>query len=140
MESITHKTIHDRAMDSARDAAPDLPTSNEFDAWESFADAIEGYRDRAHEIAAECADSWDWVIYYGKAMQVCMAVDSPTLHDAESRAYHCGGSECDESTFGLYETAAKIASHICESAITDAIYMVADELDELAQSQMDNAA
>lgn len=136
---MKHIDIINRAKREALEYCPDLPKSNSYDAWEDFAEQIEALRDSAYEIASECADSWDWVIYYGKAMKVCLAVDSATLHEAESQAWECSAGELDESDFGLYEMAGKIAYFICQDAIREAIETLCDEREELAENGMQNA-
>ena len=113
------------------------------EAWESFQRAVEEMD--AHEIAHESSE-WDWVIYYHRALELCQAVPSDVLHEAESEAYDSGGIDhlqgygCDRSSdnFGLYEMAVLIADQIVTRAIVDAVESLKEELIDMAETQLEN--
>jgi len=130
--TITYKAIRDRAEADARERMPHLPTQNTFEAWESFQADVESLD--AHDIAHESAE-WDWVIYYGRAMELCQVVPSDLLSDAENTWEEMGAYT--DSQFGLYQFACTLAAIIVEREIADAVERVKDELMELAQNEMD---
>jgi len=130
--TITYKAIQDRAESDAREHIPELPTENTFEAWESFQYAAEDLD--AHEIAHESCE-WDWVIYYHRAMELCQAVPSAVLHEAESEFEDMGGTE-NMTSVGLHEIAFRLAAIIVTREIVDAVENVKEELIDLAENQM----
>ena len=131
--TITYKAIRDRAESDAREYMPDLPTENTLTAWESFQQAVEDQD--AMEIAHESCE-WDWVIYYHRAMELCQAVPSAVLHEAESEFEDMGGTEYMPSV-GLYEIAFRLAAIIVTREIIEAVERVKDEMIDMAENQME---
>ena len=139
---ITYSAILERAEQCARDAMPDLPKQDSQESWESFIADIEAID--AYEVAHESGE-WDWVVYYHRAMELCQAVPTSVLHQAEEEAYDNGGIDylqgygCNKSSdnFGLYEMAVLIASQIVTREIVDAIEQVREELLDLANDKLD---
>jgi len=111
---------------------PDLPKESTADAWESFIDDLESLD--AYEIAHESAD-WDWTIYYHRALELCQAVPSAVLHEAESEYNDCGGF--GDLNVGLYELASHLAFWIVNRAILEAVEECRNELLELANDKLD---
>jgi hypothetical protein len=111
-----------------------LVPSNAFEAWESFQQAVEDQD--AHEIAHESCE-WDWVIYYHRAMELCQAVPSAVLHDAEQEFEDMGGTE-NMTSVGLYEIASRLAAIIVTREIAEAVETVKDELIDMAENQMES--
>lgn len=104
-----------------------------YEAWESFQEQVESLD--AYEIAYESAE-WDWVIYYHRALELCQAVPSSVLNDAEAQ---CEELDCMAGKdFGLYETAAVIAAQIVIEEIVDAVEQLKEELIDLAETTMGN--
>ena len=140
--TITHFAIIQRAKQDSLEYMPAMPTRDSAMDWESYIQRLEDLD--AFGIAHESAE-WDWVIYYYRAMQVCQAVPSAVLHEAESEVYDNGGIDhlqgygCNRSSdnFGLYEMAALIASQIVVIAILEAVEECRDELLELANDKLD---
>jgi len=130
--TITYKAIQDRAESDARERMPDLPTENTFVAWESFQQAVEDLD--AIEIAHESCE-WDWVIYYARAMELCQAVPSDVLNDAEQEFEDMGGTEYMPSV-GLYEIAVQLAAIIVTREIVDQVERIKDELIDMAENKM----
>lgn len=144
---LTYNRILDRAKQDALDAIPEfpkLPNQTDFtlpedhaqhcyEAWEAYQQEVEAID--AYEVAHESSE-WDWVIYYHGAMELCQAVPSSVLQEAESECSELGYA--NEVEFGLYETAAIIASQIVIRAIADAVEEVKEELIDLAQTNIDN--
>jgi len=133
--NITYAAIKRRAMQDAQDSMPDLPTQGDAESWCRFIEQIEDLD--TYQIASESAD-WDWVIYYYRAMQLCNAVPTSVLHQAESEWHDMGFAASLGADFGLYEMAFQIASIIVTHEIVDAIEALKEELTELAQTAIDN--
>jgi hypothetical protein len=131
-QTITFKAIAERAESDAREYMPALPKENTLDAWESYQADVESLD--AFEIAHESCE-WDWVIYYGRAMELCQSVPGDVLSDAESE-WHDMGAPVGE-TFGLYELACELAAIIVTREIASAVESVKDELIEMAENEMD---
>ena len=132
--TITYKAIQDRAAKDALEYMPDVPRQNTFDAWESYQNEVEALD--AYEIAHESCE-WDWVIYYHRAMELCQAVPSDVLCDAESELLDMGFNGLNEN-WGLYEMAVQLAAIIVTREIADAVEQAKDELIDLAETQMEN--
>jgi len=130
--TITYKAIQDRAESDAREHMPGLPTENTFEAWESFQQDVEELD--AHEIAHESCE-WDWVIYYHRAMELCQAMPSDVLDDAEQEFEDMGGTE-NMTSVGLYEIAVRLAAIIVAREIAEAVESVKEEMVDMAENQM----
>jgi len=131
--TITYKAIRERAMDDARDYMPGLPKQNTLAAWESFQQDVESLD--AHEIAHESCE-WDWIVYYNRALELCQAVPSAVLHEAESEFDDMGGTE-NMTSVGLYEIAVQLAATIVTREIIEAAERIKDELIDLAENQVE---
>ena len=139
---LTYNRILERALSDAKESMPDFPnlvglfTSDDiYSAWESYQQEVEAVE--SHDVAHESSE-WDWVIYYHRAMELCQAVPSDVLNDAETQwlEYY---SECDlDSSFGLFEMAGQLANLIVINEIAQAVEQVKEELIDLAQTAMDN--
>ena len=134
-DKITWNAILERAEDCAKDAMPEFPKSNTVEAWESFQAELKTIEEV--DIAHEMSD-WDWVIYFGMAMQLCREVPSEVLHDAESEWHDMGGPDVIEGNFGLYEFASQLAAIIVIDQIGQAVSSIKAELEELAETQLEN--
>jgi len=129
---VTHYAIVKRAERDALDRMPDFPKKSTVGNWECFIEELESLD--AYEIAHELAE-WDWVIYYHRAMELCQAVPSAVLHEAESEFADMGGPNGMGDSFGLYEYAATLAHLIVVRAIVEAVEECRDELLELASEK-----
>jgi hypothetical protein len=136
MSNISYTKLFERARQDAQDAMPDLPKTNTLEAWQSFLDSIESVE--SGDIAHESADSWDWVIYHGQALELCAMLPSSLVSDAESMASECGGIQEAFESGGLGGVACLIAYWTVYQAVQDAVELAKEELLELAQSQIDN--
>ena len=132
--TITHYAITQRAKGYAQERMPDFPKESTIDSWESFIDELESLD--AFEIAHESAE-WDWVIYYHRALELCQAVPSAVLHEAESEWHDLCGPDGIDDSFGLYEMACQLANLIVTRAIVEAVEECRDELLELANDKLD---
>jgi len=131
---ITYKRIRDRALQDAKERMPDWPKESTDYAWQAF---IHDLEDLDVYVIAHQSCEWDWVIYYHRAMEVCQAVPSDVLHDAESQWHDMGGPGTMGDCFGLYEMAVRLASLIGTSEIAEAVEQAREELLELANDNLD---
>lgn len=126
--------LNTRAKASAQEFMPSLPTENTLEAWEAFAEALEALD--PSEFAHAEADSWDWVIYYGQAMQLCTQVPSSVLHEAEAMMQDAGGVNDVFESAGLYGVACQCAYWIVFQIVFDLMEEARLELLELADAQV----
>lgn len=134
-QTITHLAICKRAKDCALDYMPDMPTENTYEAWESFQHDVESLD--SYEIAHESSD-WDWVIYYHRALELCQAVPSGILHQAESELADMGGADVMGDNFGLYELASHLAAIIVTREIIEAVEDAKEEFIDMAETQKES--
>ena len=128
--------LKSRAMDTARESMPSLPTENTLEAWEAYVEALEALD--LSEFAHVEADSWDWVIYYGQAMQLCTQVPSSVLHEAEAMMQDAGGVSDVFESAGLYGVACQCAYWIVFQVVFDLMEEARLELLELSNGQIEN--
>ena len=136
MSNISYSGLIERAKQDALDAMPDLPKVNSLEAWQVFLENVEAIE--SSEVAHESADSWDWVIYHGQALELCAMLPSSLVSDAESMVSECGGIQEAFESGGLGGVACLIAYWIIYQAVQDAVELAKEELLELAQDQIDN--
>lgn len=133
---INYRNLEARAKDTALEYMPSMPKQNTLEAWQAYSQALMDLE--STEIANEEADSWDWVIYYGQAMDLCANVPSSILHRAETMVQECGNVEYEFESGGLYGVACVCAYHIVYFAICEAVENLREELLELANGQIEN--
>lgn len=133
----TYQNLHKRAKDSALEYMPDLPKVNTHEAWQTFRDELESLE--VYDLAAEEADSWDWVIYYGQAMALCIDVPSSDLDRAESHVTDMGASDIGDQfeRGGLYGIACLCAYWLVHEAMVEALESCIADLIELAETQLE---
>lgn len=132
-QRLDQRYLDNRAKDDASEYIPPLPTTNTQEAWQDFLDLLEDID--VSDCAHQSADSWDVVIYYHKALEICTGVWTSTLHEAESICEDCDGFE---GAKGLYETAVMVAYWLVYNAVSESLYDQIEELKELAESQIEN--
>ena len=136
MSNISYSGLIKRAKDDALEAMPDLPKTGTLESWQSFLDSVESVE--PGDVAHESADSWDWVIYHGKALELCAMLPSRVVDEAESMVIDCGGIGEAFENGGLGGVACLVAYWIINQAVAEAVEEAKEELIELAQSQIDN--
>lgn len=136
MSNISYSVLIKRAKDEALDSMPDLPKAGTLESWQAFLDTVESIE--ASDVAHESADSWDWVIYHGKALELCTMLPSRVVDEAESMVIDCGGIGEAFENGGLGGVACLVAYWIINQAVLEAAEELKAELIELAQSQIDN--
>lgn len=132
----TWQNLKKRAAEAAQDAMPSLPKLNTQEAWEAFAEELEQVD--TSDLAHLEADSWDWVIYYGQAMELCTQVPSSVLEEAEAMVQDAGGVQEVFVGAGLYGVACQCAYWIVFEQVFAAMEELRTDLLELAQNQVDN--
>jgi hypothetical protein len=68
-------------------------------------------------------------------MELCQAMPSDVLDDAEQEFEDMGGTE-NMTSVGLYEIAFRLAAIIVTREIAEAVETVKDELIDMAENQM----
>ena len=133
---INYRNLKARAKDEALEYMPATPQLNTLEAWQEYIEQLEAIdsSDRAHE----AADSWDWVIYNGMAMQLCSVLPSSMISQAENMAQECGGVQDAFESGGIAGVACLVAYWVCFDEIQCAIETAREELLEMADAQMQN--
>jgi len=106
MTDINYANLMKRAEDAARECM-------------ESSDSIDG----AFDLAAEYCD-WNWVIYYGMAMELCQSVPGEVLNNAEFMASDCAMVNIDTT---LYEHAAAVAFCIVHNAVFSSLEYLATQ-------------
>lgn len=136
MTDISYSNLLKRAKSDAQESMPDLPKTGTIESWQAFLDTVESID--SSDVAHESADSWDWVIYHGKALEVCTLLPRSVVDEAESRLLDCGGVEDAFKNGGLGGVACLVAYWSIYQAVSDEVETLKEELIDLAQSQIDN--
>lgn len=136
MSDISYSQLIKRAKSGALECLPDLPKVGTIEAWQSFLESVESVD--SGDCAHESADSWDWVIYHGQALELCAMLPRSIVGDAESMASDCGGIGDAFENGGLGGVACLVAYWVIYQAVSDAIEEAKEELIDLAQNQIDN--
>jgi len=136
MSNISYSGLIKRAKSDAQEYMPDLPKTGTIESWQAFLDTVESVE--SGDVAHESADSWDWVIYHGKALELCAMLPRSVVDEAESMMLACGGVEDAFKNGGLGGIASLIAYWVVLQAVSDEVETLKDELIDLAQSQIDN--
>ena len=132
-DAINESTLRNRAKVSADYLLKEVidfdkaKTQNTYEGWQEYLDSLDDLD--LSEMAYSEADSWDWVIYNGKALDLCANVYGSTLSEAESNYI-----ECNQEVQGLYEMACGIAYWIVFQAVSDELELQREGLREFAES------
>lgn len=132
-DAINESTLRNRAKVSADYLLKEstdfdkAKAQNTYEGWQEYLDSLDDL-DLSGMSHSE-ADSWDWVIYNGKALDLCANVYGSTLSEAESQYLDC----CQEPQ-GLYEMACGIAYWIVFQAVSYELEVQQEVLRELAEA------
>jgi hypothetical protein len=130
--------INKRAKDSAKylvDESCDFESAmkaNTYESWQSYLDSLDYIE--SSDLAHTEADSWDVVIYTGKAIDLVSNTWSGDLDQAEESMIDCG---FEFESFS--QTCCTLAYWVCYHAIESAICEYVEEVREFAVSMQDNA-
>ena len=133
---INYRNLEARAKDAALEYMPAMPKQNTLEAWQEYVNELEAVD--SYECAHESADSWDWVIYYEMALQLCCVLPSSIVGQAEQMAQEYGGIKQAFEHGGLAGVACLVAYWVCHEAVQCAVEAARDELLELAEGQIEN--
>jgi hypothetical protein len=133
---INYRNLEARAKDAALEYMPAMPKQDTLEAWQDYVEQLEAVY--SYECAHESADSWDWVIYNGMAMQLCSVLPSSVVAEAEEKAAEYADIHGVFEQGGLSGVACLIAYWICHEAVQCAVEAAREELLELAESQIEN--
>jgi len=130
-DAINEFTLEQRAKESADYILKECTefdkakAQNTYDSWQEYFDSLDELE--LSDLAHTEADSWDWVIYNGKALELCANVYGSTLNEAESLYLDCATNPA-----GLYEMATGIAYWIIYQAVMSELESQLEDLRELA--------
>lgn len=136
MTDISYSNLLKRAKSDAQEYMPDLPKTGTIESWQAFLDAVESIE--PGDVAHESADSWDWVIYHGKALELCAMLPRRVVDEAESMTTEWGGLGEAFENGGLGGVACLVAYWVIYQTVSEVVEELKEELIELAQSQIDN--
>lgn len=130
-DAINESTLRKRAKESASYLLQEstdfdkAKVQNTYDSWQEYLDSLDQLE--LYHLADEDAESWDWIIYNGKALELCANVYGSTLDYAEE-LYSESGAEAK----GFYEMVTCLAYFIVQTAILDELDSQLEGLRELA--------
>lgn len=137
---ITQHALNERAAQSAKEqieeraSFDDAKAVNTYDAWQEYLDALDDAENEISDIAHEEADSWDWVIYYHYAHELCQNCDRD---QAEETIADSGGLTGDDISYDTIAT--QIAYWIVQIAVSEALQDEIDACRELAVALQESA-
>lgn len=133
----TYAEIRERAKDSAKylvDESCDFQAAmkaNTYDAWESYLESLDSFD--VYDAAHTEADSWDVVIYSGKALDLINNTWQSEIDRAEESMLDAGYQ------YESFSHCCSILAYwIVYHAITEAIEDYISELRELAANMQEN--
>jgi len=140
--TLTYKEVRDRCQSIAMDMTPDMPKTNSVDAWESFNTQLEHLRDDSFSLVLEAVESTDWAIYTHYGWKILHAVPQDLINDAESQYLDYNAGLAIEETcggcFDIWSLQSAIAFHVLVAMVEDSLSTILDELQDMAQTQLDN--
>jgi len=136
--TLTFNDIRTRCNQLAMDIAPDLPRENTLQAWECFADQLDNLRDDSFGLVLESVESTDWAIYTHYGWKILHAVPQECINDAESQFLELNSGMTFDDSFDIWSLQSQIAFHVLVAMVQESIEEILEELNELAQTQIDN--
>jgi len=134
--ALTYREIRQRCETVAQELMPALPKVNTLEAWESFRDKLESFDPYGSALFE--VESWDWAIYTHYGIDVLGAIDSSKVARAESHWHEVVGLGNQDESFGSYEFASQVAFFALLQLLEEALYSLIQELQELAESEIEN--
>ena len=133
----TYAEIRERAKEAAKylvDESCDFKAAmaeNTFESWESYLESLDSFD--VYDAAHTEADSWDVVIYSGKALDLINNTWQSEIDRAEESMQDTGFQFQD-----FAQTCAVLAYWIVYHAVTEAIESYVEEVRELAANIQEN--
>ena len=138
VETIKYFEIVERCKGDITEILPAMPKENTFEAWERFRDDLETIRDDSHGHASECVQHWNWAIYTHYGIPILYGLPLEIERQAEEEFFDCMGGVRIEMLNNAYDMASRIAYHALEIIFRETLEEMAQELIELAESQLEN--
>jgi len=143
MESnLTYKCVIDRCKSLAFEIAPSLPTTGTLESWTAFAEDLESVREDSMGLVLESIESTDWAIYTHYGWQILHALPQSYINQAEESYLESNvGLTLSESCGGCFDIwgmQSAIAFHALVILTQEALDDCLSELEDLAQTQIDN--
>ena len=138
IEAIKYCDIVERCKGDIAEILPGLPKENTCDAWERFRDDLEAIREDSHCYACDAVGSWDWAIYTHFGIKILYGLPLEIEQQAESDFFDCMGGEPINSLNDAFDMASRIAYHALWIIFHETLEEMAQELIELAETQLEN--
>ena len=137
VETIKYRDILERCKGDIAEILPGLPKENTCEAWERFRDDLEAIREDSHCYAGD-VDAWDWSIYTHYGIKILYGLPMEIEQQAESDFFDCMGSQPIDSLNDAFDMASRIAYHALWIIFRDTLEEMAQELIDLAETQLEN--
>lgn len=134
----TYAEIRERAKGAAKcliDESCDFKSAmneNTYDSWETYLESLDAFD--VYDAAHMEADSWDVVIYSGKALDLINNTWQSEIDRAEESMQDTGFEFQD-----FAQTCTVLAYWIVYHALTEALEAYVDDMRDLASNMQDNA-
>ena len=138
IETIKYRDIVERCKGDISEILPGLPKENTYEAWERFLADLEEIRDDSYCHAGDAVDGWDWAIYTHYGMKILYGLPLEIEQQAESDFFDCMGGEPIDSLNDAFDMAHRIAYHAMWIIFHGTLEEMAQELIELAETQLEN--
>ena len=137
-ETIKYCDIVERCKGDIAEILPGLPKENTCEAWERFLDDLEAIRDDSHCYAGESIQHRDWTIYTHYGIKILYGLPMDIERQAEEDFFDCMGGEPINSLNDAFDMAHRIAIFALEVVFRLTLEEMAQELIELAETQLEN--
>lgn len=138
-DNLTYKTILTRCKADVLEYLPDLPKENTVEAWESYLEELETWRDDSlYESAMESVENWDWTIYTHYGLKILDALPLEVCQQAESDFFDLWGSEPIDTLNDPWDMASRIAYFALLNTWQECAEECVEELLELANDKIEN--
>lgn len=136
--TLTYNDVRTRCNQLAMDIAPDLPKENTLPAWECFVDQLGDLRDDSFNLVLEAVEATDWAIYTHYGWKILHAVPQDCINDAESQFLEFNSGLTFDDSFDIWSLQSQVAFHVLVAMAQESLDEMLEELDELAQTRIDN--
>ena len=138
IETIKYYEIVERCKGDIAEILPELPKENTCEAWERFLNELEEIREDSHCYAGDAVGSWDWAIYTHYGIKILYGLPLEIERQAESEFFDCMGGQPIDSLNDAFDMASRIAYYALWIIFHDTLEEMAQELIELAETQLEN--
>lgn len=135
---MIYNDITKRCKNDVLDYVPEIPKENTFEAWESYIDTLESFRDEIYDYASQSVESWDWTIYTHYGLKILDALPLEVCQRAESDFFDLWGSEPIDTLNDPWDMASRIAYFALFNTWQECAQECVEELLELANNQIEN--